>query len=512
MKSNATSKPAAFVLSATAAALLASFAGAARAEDAPTTADLDQRIKVLERQLEIQQEDAAAKAKDAPVVTASDKGFSFKSPKGDYEFKFKGLVQSDFRYYLGDGPSGVAPAATNPRFNDTVLLRRVEPTFELTVGQIGFVRIQPQFNGSTPATSDVYGEVRLLPAFYVRAGKFKEPVVLENLQSTSNIEFIERSLVNEIGPNRDLGLQIGGEFLGGTTSYAFGYFNGAADGRDADSTTTNTGSNDVDNRKELAARLFTEPFKNSPGLFQGLGFGVGGSFGPKVEAPSASDSTTQQNFLPRYRSPGQNTVFQYRSATAASTTCKLNTGATGACTSANGVVTVTSAGSNGVYADGDETRISPQAYWYYNSFGLLGEYIISSTEVSIDPSSAKLKNKAWEVYASYLLTGEDATYRGVKVRNAFKLGQPGWGAFEIAARYAELEIDSDAFPIYANPVSAISKEKSYTVGVNWYLNNNVRWEINYSSTKFDGGGGGTATAPLDRQDEKALFGRFQLSF
>jgi phosphate-selective porin OprO/OprP len=479
----------AFVLTATAAALLASFAGNARAEDAPTTADLDQRIKVLERQLEIQKEEADAKAKDSAVVSANDKGFAFKSANGDYEFKFRGLLQADERYFLDD---------KTPRFNDTGVLRRVEPTFELTLGKIGFLRVQPQFNGDTASTSDVYGELRLLPQFYVRAGKFKEPVVLENLQPTGNIEFIERSLVNEIGPNRDIGVQVGGDLLGGRLNYAFGYFNGAPDGRDAL-------ASDVDNRKELAARLFTEPFKNDPGLLQGLGFGIGASTGPKNQsvnaltaaAASTADGFNPNNYLPRYRSPGQNQVFAYRTFSAA-------VAATG--------TTAAKPASTGVYADGTETRISPQAYYYYNSFGLLTEYIVSEQDVTIDASSDKLKNKAWQVYASYVLTGEDASYRGVKVRNAFKIGGPGWGAFEIGARYNELKIDSDAFPIYANPTSAISKESGWAAGVNWYLNNNLRVEVNYTDTKFDGGGGGTTAAPIDREDEKAVFGRFQVFF
>ncbi len=40
---------------------------------------LDQRVKVLERLRELEQEAATAKAKEAPVVSASKVGFSFRS-------------------------------------------------------------------------------------------------------------------------------------------------------------------------------------------------------------------------------------------------------------------------------------------------------------------------------------------------------------------------------------------------------------------------------------------------
>ena len=37
----------------------------------------------------------------------------------------------------------------------------------------------------------------------------------------------------------------------------------------------------VDDKKEVAARVVCEPFRNEPGLLQGLGFGVAGSSGSK---------------------------------------------------------------------------------------------------------------------------------------------------------------------------------------------------------------------------------------
>ncbi len=108
-----------------------------------------------------------------------------------------------------------------------------------------------------------------------------------------------------------------------------------------------------------------------------------------------------------------------------------------------------------------------------------------------------------------MLTGEDASYRGVaKPANAYQVGGPGWGAFEIAARYGVLEIDEDAFPVFANPNSAASEAASYALGVNWYLNSNVKVALNYTDTRFEGG----AAGGTDRNDEKTVFTRLQLAF
>src|SRR5688572_1452947 len=99
-------------------------------------ADLDQRLRVIERRLELQAGESAAKAAKDPVVNLSPKGLSIKSPASDgIEVKFKALVQGDGRFFLDDG---LAPQ------NDGFLLRRVEPTIEGTWGPLVGFRVQAQ--------------------------------------------------------------------------------------------------------------------------------------------------------------------------------------------------------------------------------------------------------------------------------------------------------------------------------------------------------------------------------
>ena len=85
-------------------------------------------------------------------------------------------------------------------------------------------------------------------------------------------------------------------------------------------------------------------------------------------------------------------------------------------------------------ADGQATRFSPQAYYSYGSFGLLTEYITSSQEVGLGNDSDKLTNTGWQIAASYVLTGEAASYKSVVPKQNFNPAANTWGAFEVVGR------------------------------------------------------------------------------
>jgi phosphate-selective porin OprO/OprP len=462
------------------ALLAVTFAIATSASAADTSnQELDQRLKVVERQLEISKEDAETRAKDASSANAGEKGFSLKSAKGDYELKLRALAQVDGRFFLAD----------QNQFRDQFLLRRLRPTFEAWLGKFVGLRLTPEFaagagtsgDGLAASIVDAYIDLKFAPWAGLRVGKQKGPVGLERLQSGSAISFIERGYVTELVPNRDIGAALFGEVGGGVLSYAAGIFNGTADGRDI-------AGSDADNRHEFEGRVFSEPLKNSPGFFQGLGFGVGGTHGSQFTSTS-----NVNNYLPRYRSPGQNQFFNY-----------VNNAA------------VPASGSNPavpaaiVVANGTHTRLSPQLYFYRNSFGLLGEYATSKQDVLLNADARTFTHKAWNVEATYVLTGENASFRGViKPQNPYKVGEAGWGAFEVLTRVEELKVDADAFAAgFADINRSAKKARSYGTGVNWYLTANAKVVVDYNFTQFDGGGSSGA----DRRNEKAVFTRLQLSY
>jgi phosphate-selective porin OprO/OprP len=397
------------------------------------------------------------------------------------------LVQADARYFFSQDP-----ALTN---NEAFLLRRARIFFEGTLNKDTGFLITPDFAANSTTTLqivDAYLNYAVTPAFQFRAGRFREPVGLEALQSDATAFFVERSLVSSLLPKRDIGFQLGGDLLNGTLSYALGVFDGVADGSD------NNLNTETDNDKDAAARLFYQPFKNdvaSP--LRGLGFGLGASYGR--EKPVAA------NLTGGYKTDGQQTFFSYRAQSAAAAS-KTNFS---------------------TVADGHTWRVSPQAYYYRGPFGLLGEYALSVVNVRPNfPATfagspkVELKNTAWQLAAGYVLTGEDAAYAGVVPKTNFSWADGTWGAFEIVARYAMLDIDDAAFvspgagySALADPNNNASKVGSLGLGLNWYLSKTIRASLDYFHSSF---GLTTGAVPTTRvllnHDENALITRLQVAF
>lgn len=459
----------------------------AQARREPSRAELEERIRRLESIIEQHGLDKpAAKPKPAAEAAApvdqsaveaivDDKlkkqkvlagwkdGFFLESPSGDFKLKLRGYIQADARAFPDNGG--------DTGFNN-LYLRRARPIVEGTVYKWFDYRIMPDFGSGTATIQDAYAGINYWTQAKFRGGKFKPPVSLERLQSGADLTFVERSLVQNLVPNRDVGFQLAGDFWDGILSYQVGVFNGTIDGGSND--------NDVSSEKEFAGRLFSEPAKKSgiPAL-AGLGLGVAGTYGDLNRADSLSSLA--------YRTPARSTFFKFDTSSTVS-----------------------------VAGDDERHRIVPQGYWYWGPFGAMGEYVFSKQGVRQSNSTtgqvvrADLDNSAWFLQASYVLTGEDASYKGVSPINNFDPRNGRWGAFEVAARGGQFEVDEDAFDLgLASEPTSTAGAWNWGVGVNWYLNRNFKFNINYERTEFD-----TAVEFGDalRDKEDVILTRFQVSY
>jgi phosphate-selective porin OprO and OprP len=427
-----------------------------------------QDLKKDTRKLEVTNEETA---KLKPVAGYQE-GFFVQSQDGNYKIKLGGYTHFDGRFFLGNAS----------RNQSQFVFRRVRLDLTGTVAKYFDFRVMPDFAGSSLRLFDAYVEAKYLPWAKLRVGKFKPPIGIERLQSATALPLAERALPTNLVPSRDLGIQVGSDLWLGVFSYYLGVFNGAADGGTPDI--------DVSDDKDFAGRVFTQPFKQtSITPLQEFGFGLSGSYGNQQGSIGSPD-------LPAYRTFGQATFFSYRT----------NSPAT-----ADGTAV----------AIGDHWRVSPHAYWYWGPFGALGEYVLSTQDVRLDrttgtpPDTTTTTNHrevgqdAWQFRAEYVLTGENASFKGVVPAKPFDpfAGEWGWGAAELVARYGQLEIDPDTFSNgFADPNRSARRADEFAVGLNWFLNRNIMFAFDYAHTAFDGGAAGGG----DRKSEDVILSRVQL--
>ena len=414
---------------------------------------LEQQIAVLKRQIENDKEVVTTKAATTPVVIASAKdGFQIKAPDDNYKLKISGYAQADARFFGGNKKEASSPV-------DTFTTRTVRLVVSGTVANNFDFFISPEFGTSTITLPDAYIDWRLANAFKIRSGKFKAPFGYERLQSTPAATFAEPGLVENLAPNRDSGIQFYGDLLKETVNYSLALTNGITDG--------STSVTDTNNDKEVGGRIFAQPFKNSDHLgLRGLGLGGAVTYGHR-------EDTT----LPSYKTAGQTSFF-----TLAGTTY-----------------------------DGPQWRYSPQVAYYYNSLGLYGEYISSEAKLTKTTKRQKVRNSGWEAAGSYVLTGEDASYKGIVPLHPFNPSKGAFGAVELTGRYSTLDIDNGIFDstLTSNVItSAPTEARAWTAGLNWYLTRNTRLVFNWEQITFKGG----AAAGVNRATENLYLSRFQVAF
>jgi len=424
---------------------------------APTNkSDIEKRLNIVERKQEIAEEDQKTKAEKTPTIEVGSKGLAITSPDKQYSLRLRAYAQADTRTFQDNSNTGNV---------DNFLIRSARPIIEGKMTDYVSGRLMMDFGNNQTRLLDAYADVKPVPdskLFALRIGKQKAPIGLERWQSEQEILFVERGMATNLVPFRDIGVSAFGEIVPNQLEYNIGVSNGSVDLGD------NNGA--AGDNKDVNARLFAHPFNFSGAPFlDGIGIGVAGTYGKH------NGSASSPNLTAGYVTPAQSKFFTYRST---------------------------------AFADGDKWRINPQATYYNGSLGLLGEYVLSSEEVAIGANHDKLNNSAWTAVASYVLTGEDASFDGVKPNKNFDLKNGGYGAFEVLGRIGELKVDNSAFTTFADSAVSARRAREATLGATWYFNSSLKFNLNYSHTSFDGG----AVAGGDREDENVIMTRTQFRF
>jgi phosphate-selective porin OprO/OprP len=424
---------------------------------------LDQRVKVIDRKIEVQEQTQQKKALEMPIVKANAEGFSFTSPtqepgeQPNYKIKLGANIQADGRFFTSGSDKNVS---------STFFLNKARPILSGTVGKYYDFMLMPDFGQGKVVLQDAYLNLTYYKQAQLQAGKYKAPLDLERLQSDPYTEFSERSEIQNVVPNRDTGLELHGDLIDNRLTYQLALMNGVPN---------NTASVDIDNNdgKDFIGRIFATPFKPTDNEWlKGLGFGFGGSYG------SESGSTTSV-----YKTYGQSTWFSY---------------------------------NKGVTASGLRTHLEPQLYYYWRSLGLMAAYAQDRHSLNLFTKGADrtdtFTDSGYLLQASYILTGEEASYGWIRPLHPFDPRNGYWGGWDVAARLSNVATQTRQFQLgFASPNVAAKTATEWALGINWYMSDNIKWYFDYANTYFNGGAG-TAALPKDRANESVFESQLQIAF
>jgi phosphate-selective porin OprO/OprP len=120
-----------------------------------------------------------------------------------------------------------------------------------------------------------------------------------------------------------------------------------------------------------------------------------------------------------------------------------------------------------------------------------------------DGLAGDVSHDAWQVVASWVLTGEAAGERNVRPRVAFDPPSGHFGAVQLAVRVHGLAISRGAVARGLAAADTSRTAKGWAIGLNWYPNPFIKWNLNFERTTFEPGS--------SRKPENVLLVRTQLA-
>jgi len=405
--------------------------------------------------------DAFNQALDGPF-----KGFFIESKDKDFSLRFTGQVQEDYREFLN----------TKDRTDiDTFLLRRARFGLEATLAKYYEFRFLPDFGQGTTIVQDAYMNIHYWNAFQLETGRFKQPISYEQLIQDRYVPTLERSIIDQLVPARDLGAMVHGEdVFDNRLDYAVSASNGEINGN----------STDLNNHKDVDGRIAIRPL-NSPDVspwLSGIQVGVSGGFGIEQEAMNPAT----------LKMPDTVPFMNFNST---------------------------------VRADGLRTRLSPEVAYFSGPVGFYAQYYDEHQDIRASATGAGYKHLIDVPFTGYVflgtlfLTGETRTTYSQQIFPVHNfdprcpISCPG--AWELVGRVSSLNVGDVFEPGAAqlvNPAKNSNEATEFTVGFNWYLNGWVRMQFNYEHDMF-GQPVALGTASVnDLKSQDSLFTRFQVIF
>ena len=394
-------------------------------------------------------------------------GFGYVSGDGKSEINLTGRMHMDARLF--DSPfSSAAPNDADARnYGNQFDIRRArigvtgkflnDFNFEMVWNAVSAAENASTTSSNLDTAWINYGAKK---EAQVRVGRYKQPFSLEDYSTSSNnIDFIERSYVNNLMPGKKPGIMLHGIPSDGT-AYAISVFQ--------DSHNQASGSGNL----QVAGRFATDLGKMAKWTDKFLHVGVAGTSGRYDSANSATTTAAgTSDLFPTIRSEHRGVnAFNARFATPSASSVLVST------------VSKNTLGAELAYGEGPLKLQAEYGVANYNG------------RDNNDGRSEMSGNLiAGYVSAVYNLTGEnwydsykDGAFSSVKIKNNFDPSGSGMGAWQVGLRLSMYDAsDIKSLVGYTSGIRGSDKGTTTTLGLTWFINPNARMMLNYSMTKFE---------------------------
>ncbi len=401
-------------------------------------------------------DEGSSSSRRVPLQAYWDHGFRFESEDKKFDFHIGGTGNIDFVNPYGSadlflGPNGAANGVENAQalFLRRAVLQaegRIYDRFDFSI-QFDFANASNDNNGeqspsfgnltSSPAPQNIWLQLRDVPYLgYVRIGQQKKPIGMENNTGAMALPFMERS------DNMDAfyGPFDGGFALGATAhswnssetvTWKYGLFQ-----------PTNDVYGVAFNNYTLGGRVTALPWYEEDGaklVHVGLGYWGG----------ELVQNQLRDRVRPLLRNgPG---------------------------------FAVPILADTGEIPGGNQYTVGPELALQWGPFMLQAEYAVQWLTDAVDTSGLNVGTVMFHggyIEALYFLTGEHQCYdrqEGVFGRaiphEDYLTTDTGWGAWQVGLRYSFVDLNDKSIQG--------GQLHNWTAGINWYLNPNMRFQLNY---------------------------------
>ncbi len=355
---------------------------------------------------------ASEKKDDEYSIETGVKGLTIKSKDGDFKFGVGGRMQADANFFFPNKPYG-----------NGAEIRRVRLKGYGTVWKDWDYKVEIDFAEEAELT-DGWLSYKGFDPFRIKVGHQKVPFGMQSASSSNWQVFQERALTDSFIDTGELGrrrLGVVGSWYGG------------------DFFTVHTG-------------IFGQSVNDDGAFNQSWGAASRVTWSPIV----GKDELLHFGGSAYYRDFNDHNGLRFRARPEAHIS-GVRLADTGTLSNADDLI----------MANAEFSSV-------WGPFHAQGEFV--SATVNQSNGFKDLHFDGWYFQTGYFLTGESRNYNKKsaqfkRIKPSSVVGQGGWGAWEIAARYSLIDLTSQGLQG--------GRERNFTFGLNWWANQNVLFRFNY---------------------------------